>query len=140
MGDSLLDDVDAPPAEVPAVVPPPAVQPGRDPRTGQFLPGNRLSPGRTSNRPDLVAVAHEWAQRHGTSVRFELGEVVGAMFAKAKEGDVAAASLILNRLAMADSSLVAAFSVEMSDVERTVRLQAILATAAARITEQANED
>lgn len=136
---SLFDEGDAPPAEVPAVVSP-AVQEGRDPVNGRFLPGNKLAPGRPPGRPDVYVVAQDWAKRKGTDIRHELGEVIGVLLAEARSGNVEAAKVLLNRLTLADSQLVAAFSVELSDTERTVRLQAILARAAARITEEANED
>ena len=103
---------------------------------GHGLPG----PGRRPGRPDIYVVAEQWAAKNGTNIKAELGEVIGVLLAEAKAGNVEAARVVLNRLTLADSSLVAAFSVELSDTERTVRLQAILARAAARITEDTNAD
>lgn len=109
------------------------VRRNRDAR-GLFLPGNSCGRVTRPRRVDLVQAAVEWAERNGTSLRHELGETIGRLFADAKAGNTHAARVLLDKLG-SDDSLAAAFSVEFSDTERRVRLQAILSAAATRPAE-----
>jgi hypothetical protein len=63
---------------------------GRDPTTGRFLPGNRLSKGHDFNRR-----LSEWRGAVSSAVSGEdLAAVIKALVKAAKAGDVAAATLL----------------------------------------------
>ena len=70
---------------------------GRDIRTGRFLPGNPGGPGRKRNI-DLADAARRYAKTKNIDLETAVGEIMVAMIGQAKEGDVHAAKLVLDRL------------------------------------------
>ena len=129
---------DEPPAKpvtavMPAGEPGAAAPPTRD-GAGRFLPGNRMSAGHGRPRkPNLLTVAQTWAAERGTTVQRELARVVAKLVdLAAEEGNVHAARLLFEYLADDERPGAASVAIELTDVERTMRLRAILTAAAAR--------
>lgn len=69
---------------------------GQDPKSGQFVRGNRLG-GRPKGL-DFRAAVERYASANGIDLENAVGEVFKAMLTEAKAGDVQAARLILDRL------------------------------------------
>ena len=73
---------------------------GRNP-DGTFATGNAGGPGRR-RRPDLFAIASEYADEHGIDLRRALALAAHKLLEMAAEGDVQAAKLVFDRLCDAD--------------------------------------
>lgn len=70
-------------------------------KRGTFAKGNPGGPGRPP-AIDLRAAAEEHARKKKIDLRQAIGEVVLAMLTKAKNGDVHAAKLVIERLCAKD--------------------------------------
>lgn len=111
---------------------------GRD-ELGRFVPGCAPGPGRPSV-PDFRRVVAERLAAHGGSVDAVLFDVFGALRAEAVAGNVAAAKVLLDRLAPEskdanagpDLALIAASGRPMTNAERAERIAEILRDAAMR--------
>lgn len=70
-------------------------------KNGRFQKGHKGIGGRPP-AIDLRAAAEEWAAKRKVDLRQAIGEVVLAMIVKAKDGDVHAAKLVIERLCAKD--------------------------------------
>lgn len=112
---------------------------GRD-ALGRFAPGNPGGPGRRP-RPDFASVVDAHLARNGGSTERALAEIFDSMRAAAAGGDVAAARLLLDRLAPVEKGAAAGRDLEallaetaygLSDDQRAERVAELLRTTAAR--------
>ena len=106
---------------------------------GRFTKGNPGGPGRLRGFDFRAAVA-ERAEAEGISIEDAIWDIFQSLLAQARQGDVQAAKLLIERLCGKDT-----FELEirhhaplMSDVERAARLNAILASAAERLEADAS--
>ena len=67
----------------------------KDTKTGRFKPGNPGGPGRRKGIPNLKTIPK---QRILKVMESECEEIISVVCAKAKQGDLTAAKLILNRV------------------------------------------
>lgn len=91
-----------PELEAPAAAPPPAPKEsaengGRNAR-GQFVPGGPPGPGRPKGARDLRAIIVEHFERQGVDFEQAAVTIVGGLLKEAKDGNVPAAKLLLDRL------------------------------------------
>jgi hypothetical protein len=74
---------------------------GRDPKTGRYLPGHPGGPGRPRGI-DFRRLVTEKAEATGLPLESALWSVFMALLKQAREGDVRAARLILDRICDVD--------------------------------------
>jgi hypothetical protein len=112
--------------------------PRRDPVTGMFPPNPNARRGALRGRGyyNFNAVVREYVEAHGGFCEDVIIDIFRSMFLLARNGDVAAARLLLDRFCGKDADVLDAVisspSTRMSDVERAARLQSILTSATAR--------
>lgn len=112
--------------------------PRRDPNTGLFPtnPNQRRGALRGRGYYNFNAVIKEYIEAHGGFCEDVIVDIFRSMFILARDGDVAAARLLLDRFCGKDADVLDAVisspSQRMSDVERAARLQSILTAATAR--------
>ena len=100
-------------------------------KRGRFTKGNPGGPGRPRG-PDFRRLIFEQAERRGVDVEDAVWDVFSALLERAKNGDVQAAKLILDRLCDSDPVVVDVTHQPMSMSERAARIEAILAAAGRR--------
>jgi hypothetical protein len=98
---------------------------------GPFGAGKGLRPSR---RPNLYLLAERRAEASGLSLEEELWQVVLALFAAAKKGDIQAAKILLDKLTLPDVlALQVSAHAELTDTERVSRLRALIDSVRLRI-------
>lgn len=104
--------------------------------SGRFLPGHATpGPGRPPGHvgPDFRRLVIERCEREGVTVEDAVWAVFTALLKKARRGDVAAARVLLDRLCPRDETIhITDHRPQMSDLERAVRVEQLLAIAAQR--------
>lgn len=102
-------------------------------KSGRFARGNPGGPGRPRGC-DFRAVVTAHVEAEGRSIEEILVDVFKAIFARACEGDVQAARLLLDRLCAKepDPVEIAPEYRELTDIERAIRIESILASARKR--------
>lgn len=76
----------------------PSIDPNRDPASGRFLPGNNANPKGRPRGYDFRHIVAEYSARQGVNVEDAVAAIYVAMVGAARNGDVAAAKLLLERL------------------------------------------
>ena len=102
-------------------------------RTGRFTQGNPGGPGRPRGL-DFRAVVAEKAEGEGIAVEDAIWDIFQSLLAQARQGDVQAAKLLIERLCGKETIEVEIGEQmpPMSDVELAAQISAILAAAARR--------
>ncbi len=116
-----------------------ATDPERDDR-GRFVAGHVGRGGRPKGYDFRKIVAEESA-KHGVPVEVAVWAIYTALLKRARRGDVAAARILLDRLCPRDETIhITDDRPRMTDLERGVRIEQLLAIAARRKREAEEGD
>lgn len=104
---------------------------GRD-NKGRWTKGNAGGPGRTKGSGIGIDLRKLAEDRLGPAFPDRMWALLEAMFARAMDGDVAAAKLLFERLGIPESKTQLRVTMDLTPEDRAARVQELLSRAATR--------